>query len=66
MSLKKGMTKEGEMTVTREDAAAIAQLLKSWDTARDAVRILKGKGLPASVRAKSSSSAGPVEPLNPA
>jgi hypothetical protein len=41
-------------------------LVKAWDTAADRLRVLKGKGLPASVRAKTSSSAGPVEPLNPA
>jgi hypothetical protein len=41
-------------------------LVKAWDTAADRLRVLKGKGLPASVRAKSSSNSSPVEPLNPA
>jgi hypothetical protein len=45
---------------------AIAQLGKTWDTARDAVRILRGKGLPASVKSKPAKSAPPAEPIQPA
>jgi hypothetical protein len=53
-------------TVTRDEATALAQLVRAWDTARDAVRILRGKGLPASVRSKSARSPASVEPLEPA
>ncbi len=37
---------------SREDAQALAALVKAWDTARDAVRIAKGKPLPGSLRPK--------------
>lgn len=36
----------------REDSQAIASLVKSWDIARDAVRVAKGKPLPGSLRPK--------------
>jgi len=67
MSLKEALTGEdGKLRLTREDAMAIAQLGKTWDTARDAVRILRGKGLPASVKSKPAKSAPPAEPIQPA
>ena len=67
MAVKKALKNEsGELVVSREDAMAIAQLGKTWDTARDAVRILRGKGLPASVKSKPSKSAPPAEPIQPA
>lgn len=51
MGLKQTLTKEGEaLTVTREDAAAIAQLSRAWDTATERRRILTGKRLPGTER----------------
>jgi hypothetical protein len=66
LSLRTACTKAGVFTVTRDEATALAQLVRAWDTARDAVRILRGKGLPASVRSKSARSPASVEPLEPA
>ena len=57
--------KDGELKITREDAQALGQLVKAWDTAADRLRVLRGKGLPASVRSKPAKNAS-VEPLNPA
>lgn len=66
-ALRKSLTSEdGTLTLTREDAQALAMLVKAWDTAADRLRVLKGKGLPASVRSKSGASADPPEPMNPA
>src|SRR5208282_2014349 len=42
----------GTLTITPQTATAIYRLIGSWDTARDAVRILRGKGLPQAVRSK--------------
>jgi hypothetical protein len=50
------------MTVTREDAMALAQLVRAWDTAADRLRVLKGKGLPAAVKSKGSKGKGHFEP----
>ena len=66
IALRTACTKAGVFTVTRDEATALAQLVRAWDTARDAVRILRGKGLPASVRSKSARSPASVEPLEPA
>lgn len=56
----------GVLTMTPAAAKAIKELVGAWDTARDAVRVLRGKGLPASVRSKPGRSAAQVEPLIPA
>jgi hypothetical protein len=65
-SMKIALTGEdGQLKVTRDDAVAMAQLVRAWDTARDAVRILRGKGLPAAVKSKPSKSSPPAEPILP-
>jgi hypothetical protein len=66
LSLRTACTKDGVFNVTRDEATALAQLVRAWDTARDAVRILRGRGLPASVKSravKSSTQPQPLEPL---
>lgn len=65
-ALQRALTKDGVLTVTREDAQALAMLVKSWDTARDALRVLRGRGLPASVKSARTRSPGPVQPIEPA
>ena len=56
----------GTLTITPQMATAIYRLIGSWDTARDALRILRGRGLPASVRSKAPRSPASIEPLDPA
>ena len=63
MSLREELLKGGNLKVSRDDATAIAQLVKAWDTAADRLRVLRGKGLPAAVRSKQSKQIGPVVPL---
>jgi hypothetical protein len=45
-ALRGNLSKDGQLRVTREDAVALAQLVRAWDTAADRLRILRGKGLP--------------------
>ena len=55
MALQSELAKAGALKVTRDDAMALSQLVKAWDTAADRLRVLRGRGLPASVKAKSKS-----------
>lgn len=66
LALRAACTKDGVFNVTRESAVALAQLVRAWDTARDALRVLRGKGLPASVKGRAPRSSASVEPLEPA
>ena len=54
----------GKLTMTPQTAKAVKELLCAWDTARDAVRVLRGKGLPASVRSKTTATTRQPEPLD--
>jgi hypothetical protein len=42
--------KKGKLTISREDAPAIAALVKAWELTADRVRILRGKPLPGALR----------------
>ena len=64
IALRAELSKDGQMKLTRNDAAAVAMLFKAWDTAADRLRVLKGLGMPASVKAKVRASVQP-EPLEP-
>ena len=66
LSLKQACTKDGVLKLTRDDATALSQLVRAWDTAADRLRVLRGKGLPASVKASKGKSPASVEPLEPA
>ena len=66
LALKEGCTKDGKIVMDVKTALAVQKLVGAWDTLRDASRVLRGKGLPASVRSKSGKQSGQVEPLNPA
>jgi hypothetical protein len=59
-ALRVELSKGGALKVTREDAQALAMLVKSWDTAADRLRVLRGRGLPASVKSKTKASTQPV------
>ncbi len=63
IALRDELGKSGALKVTRDDAVALAQLVKAWDCAADRLRVLRGKGLPASVRAARPRSVQPDEPL---
>ncbi|MGO8835824.1 MAG: hypothetical protein ACLQQ0_00215 [Limisphaerales bacterium] len=54
----------GKLTMTPTTAKAVKELIHAWDTARDALRVLRGRGLPASVRSKAPRSPVPVQPLD--
>jgi hypothetical protein len=51
-AMKTELSKDGVLRVMRDDAMALAQLVRSWDVAANRLRVLKGRGLPASVRSK--------------
>jgi hypothetical protein len=67
MSLKRACTnpETGDLTMSVQTAAAIHKLIGAWDTARDAVRVLRGKGLPCAVKSKAKTVAD-IQPLTPA
>jgi hypothetical protein len=67
MALKEACTDKetGKVTMDVKTAVAVQKLAGAWDTIADRVRILRGRGLPASVRSKLRQPAR-VEPLEPA
>ncbi len=56
-------TETGKVTIDAKNAAALHKLVGAWDLAADRLRVLRGKGLPASVRAARPRSVQPDEPL---
>jgi len=75
IALKADMTNDaGELIIRRDeygkpvDAPAIAQLIRAWSEAREAIRILRGRPLPGSLRPERKPSkrkpraSGPVAP----
>jgi hypothetical protein len=56
----------GKLVMDVKTAVALHKLAGAWDTIADRLRVLRGKGLPASVRSKPAKSAASVEPLEPA
>lgn len=73
IALKDELTQpDGKLAITRDeygkpvDAPAIAQLIRAWSEAREAIRILRGRPLPGSLRPerkpskRKPRSAGPV------
>ena len=58
MSLRAACTdkQSGQVAMDVKTAVAVHKLIGAWDTAADRLRVLRGKGLPASVRAKARSS----------
>jgi hypothetical protein len=51
MALKAELAGEsGKMKIAREDAAAIASLVKSWEACQERIRIHRGKPMPGSYR----------------
>lgn len=56
----------GKVTMDVKTAVALHKLAGAWDTMRDARRVLRGKGLPASVKSRAAKSPAQVEPLEPA
>ena len=67
MALRNSCTEadSGKLTIDAKAAASIHKLVGAWDLAADRLRVLRGKGLPASVRFKAKVLAQP-EPLGPA
>ena len=67
MSLKVACTDKasGRVTMDVKTAVAVHKLIGAWDTAADRLRVLKGKGLPASVKARPRGSTPQPEPLDP-
>lgn len=65
MALQDAITDKdtGKITMNPQLAKAVKELVSAWDTAADRVRILRGKGLPQSVKA--AGSAKPRQTLQP-
>jgi hypothetical protein len=66
MSLRQTCTDKetGKVAMDVKTAVAVQKLIGAWDTAADRLRVLRGRGLPASERRKPRSFAQP-EPLEP-
>jgi hypothetical protein len=67
MSLRAACTdkESGQVTMDVKTAVAVHKLIGAWDTAADRLRVLRGKGLPASVKSKRRVAAD-IQPLEPA
>lgn len=52
MAMKSALTREGELKLSREDATAVAQLVRAWESAQERVRINRGRPLPGTYRPK--------------
>ena len=63
VAMRASCTKDGVLTVTRDEATALAQLVRAWDTAADRLRVLRGKGLPASVKSRAGRSTAQPQPV---
>src|ERR1035441_5232408 len=64
MSLQRACTKPdtGEVCVDIKTALAVFRLIQGWNTCADRLRILRGRGLPASVRSKPARSVADIQP----
>jgi hypothetical protein len=56
----------GKLVMTPATALCVHKLIGAWDTAADRLRVLRGKGLPASVKPVKGGSGGQVKPLDQA
>jgi len=65
LALQTELSKDGVLRVTRDDAMALAQLVRSWDVAANRLRVLRGRGLPAAVKSARMKSPAQIEPLDP-
>jgi hypothetical protein len=68
MAMKEVLGKDGEMKVTREEATAVAQLVRAWESAQERVRIHRGRPLPGTLRPKAKAKENDYrqpEPLDP-
>jgi hypothetical protein len=54
----------GKVTMDVKTAVALHKLAGAWDTMRDARRVLRGKGLPASVKSRAARASAQIEPIN--
>ena len=63
MSLRQSLEKNGRIEVTREDAQAIAMLVRAWEQAQDRVRIHRNKPLPGSMRPEPKRKAVATTPI---
>ena len=52
MALKTAFTKEEGLMLSREDATAVSQLVRAWESAQRMVRIHRGRPLPGTLRPK--------------
>ncbi len=67
MAMKTALAKDGAMKVSREDATAVAQLVRAWESAQERVRIHRGRPLPGTLRPKAKEKGyRQPEPLDPA
>lgn len=65
MAMKAALTAKGELKLTREDATAVAQLVRAWESAQERVRINRGRPLPGTYRPKAKEKVyRPIEPLD--
>lgn len=67
MAMKDACTSKetGALTMNPQIASAIHKLVGAWDTAADRLRVLRGRGLPASIKSKArpTRDSQPLEPL---
>lgn len=53
----------GKLVMDCKTAVAVQKLVGAWDIAADRLRVLRGRGLPASVKARQATTTAQPEPL---
>ena len=56
LALKESLSADGRLSVTRDDASAIASLIKALDSCQERIRIHRNKPLPGSLKPQKSES----------
>jgi hypothetical protein len=50
LAFKESLSRDGKLKVSREDATAIGNLVRAWESCQERVRIHRGKPLPGSLK----------------
>lgn len=66
MALRESCTDQSNkrLVMDARTAKALKDIVSAWETAAERLRILRGKGLPASVKTKTKTAAATVQPLD--
>lgn len=59
MAMRENLSKDGKLSLTRDDALAVSHLVRAWHAAQERIRIHRNKPLPGTIRASKSKKANP-------